>query len=134
VLAFSRDSEHLVSREGSEQGQVLFRVGSGEKAFTLPPGDEYGSRYQYVAIDGGHVAATADDSKSKTTHVRVYRLDSGEELARFHPGEGQVVGLALSPSGARLAVSLATERQRGDNTCSVVVWRLDRFERDGAFA
>jgi dipeptidyl aminopeptidase/acylaminoacyl peptidase len=82
--------------------------------------------------DGKLLAVSVRDSRANPFRVHVLRPDSGEELFAFAAEKMTPTGVAIDPSGKRLAVAL-TPRGDSDGQGSLVTWRIDHNKEDPVF-
>ena len=114
---FSADNRTLVSC--ANEFVYVWDVETGKLRRKIRRSHKWGS-YLAVSPDGKTLATSdyrsADDYG--TNAIRVYDLDTGEELLSLDPGDDRAVVLAFSPDGAKLF--------SGFHRGSATVWDIRR--------
>jgi WD40 repeat protein len=127
---FSPGGAYLASSERFS-GLAVRDARTGQEVFTLSSGSRSGSSSLAFSRDGTLLAVAS--ALARKPGVRLFRLESGEELPGFDPG-ATPAALAFDPSDRRLAVGLgAKENDPDDRQGEVRIWRTDLEREDPAF-
>jgi WD40 repeat protein len=115
---FLPGGKHLVTSQNRHL--VIWDLGTGDALWTIrTPGTDKG-RTLGGSPDGRLLALCdvnyGDDRGSNT--IRVWNLDTGQQLASFEPGDSRAASFAFSPDGARLV--------SGMDDGTALVWDLTR--------
>src|SRR5262249_28963129 len=103
-----------------------------QDVFTLA-GGRSGSSALAFSRDGALLAVAG--TTSRAAGVRLFRLDSGEELAGFDTESVPVSALAFDPSGKRLAIGLGPlDSETPEREGEVRIWRTDLEKAEPGFA
>jgi WD40 repeat protein len=121
AVAFSPDGRRLATA-GDDKAVRVWDAATGQPLLTLA---RHGSAVLGVAFapDGKTLAACTADSERVVTvepgEIKLWDLQTGDEVLTLHGHRGGVAAVAFSPDGKRLA-SAGFDRMSGDRT--VKVW------------
>src|SRR5262249_15784998 len=110
-------------------GLAVRDVQTGQDVFTLSA-----ARSSSVAFSPDGALLAVSSSTARTTGVRLFRMESGEELPSFNTDEIPPTALCSAPSGRRLAVGRGREEAApADRQGEVRLWRTDLEREDPTF-